>query len=62
MAKRKINILKTWQQNLSEMKYIEQRESKKKWKSISELWGSFKQPNTHVIGVTEGEGLEDGTE
>ena len=44
------------------MKYLEQREPEKKWKSISELWGNFKQPNIHVIGVTEEEELEGGTD
>lgn len=44
------------------MKYIEQRESNEvKKKSTSELWDNFKQPNIHIIGVTEGEEREDGT-
>lgn len=66
MAEGKINILKTWQQKLSNMKFIEQKGIKKKdkKKSISELWGNdkFKQSNIHLIGVIEREERENGTE
>lgn len=63
MAEGKINILKIWQQKLSNMKFIEQKGIKQEVKKkIRELWDNFKQPNIHVIGVIEGEEKEKGTE
>lgn len=40
------------------MNHQERTEHKKKEKSISEFWDNIKQPNMHVIEISEGRGVE----
>lgn len=54
LLKKKIDELEYLAIKLSKMKQREERLNKE-INSISELWGHFKQPNVHVITVSQRE-------